>query len=1032
VATTPAKRACSVCGTLLADDSPYCPVCALRGAAETQSDSVSDTSSELRFEHYQVLKSKDGTPMELGRGGMGVTYKAIDTHLRCPVALKIISAQFLGNETARSRFLREARAAASVRHSNVATVFHLGESGGNYFYAMEFVDGENLESLIRRRGRLETELALELTTQVAAGLTAIHKQHLVHRDIKPSNIMLSWEEDRLEKVKIIDLGLAKGVTEDALSITGSFIGTPTYASPEQFAGLGTDIRSDLYSLGVTLWEMLSGKPPFRGSATELMDQHQHAVPPFEKLQDIPGPVMALLQVLLAKDPNQRFQTPGQLLQALTTVRAAIASGVRLKPDELRSVSAEVTPGHSETKPRKQTVSWVLGVGICVAGGLIVWFFLSGHRGSLLNQRPAEAVPTEKSIAVLPFESLSDSKNDSYFADGVQDEILNNLAKIGQLKVICRTSVMQYRTDTKRDLRQIADALGVANVLEGTVRRDRNHVRVSTELVDTRNYNTIWADSYDRDLTDIFAIQSDIAQMVASKLSTQLSLEERKDIAEKPTDNLEAYDLYLQAKQLLRANYWVLQSGEKEIYSKVISLLEEAIQKDRKFALAYCLITETHDNLYSELIDHTPDRRALGDAAVNEALTLRPDLPEVHLAMAAHLFSCYRDFDRARVQVELAARALFNNADVLFLSALIDQVQGRWEEATAALERATTLDPLSQDLLEPLETNYLSLRRYRDAERIVDRAIKLEPDQTRLLALKAMLAWAETANVEGARATLPSSAKDDPEIALFRVHLAMCARDFEGAEEIPGLKPCPRGVYVVLPNDDPDLSSRVCWSDPNIKGVLLRTSWSSVEPAPGVFDWSYFDAGIALCRSHNKLAQLQISCGLLAPIWVYTNGATIWYPTSGGQMPCPWCAVMQSSISELITAFGVRYDSNPTVASVTMWAGGRNIECFFAQTQDEIDALEAAGGPAVWAKASKNIIRMFATAFPTTQLYLACGHACSDCEATMTRVARWARATYKRRIGLQSNALSANYPSSDPSGGYTEFPHTTIPWIKCDG
>ncbi|MGA7128747.1 MAG: serine/threonine-protein kinase, partial [Chthoniobacterales bacterium] len=229
MATTPAKRACSVCGTLLADDSPYCPVCALRGAVETQSDSVSDTSSELCFEHYQVLKKEDGTSIELGRGGMGVTYKAIDTHLRCPVALKIISAQFIGNESARSRFLREARAAASVHHPNVATVHHLGESGGNYFYAMEFVDGETLEALIRRGGRLETELALEIVTQVAAGLTAIHKQHLVHRDIKPSNIMLSWEEGRLENVKIIDLGLAKGVTEDTLSIAGSFIGTPSYA-----------------------------------------------------------------------------------------------------------------------------------------------------------------------------------------------------------------------------------------------------------------------------------------------------------------------------------------------------------------------------------------------------------------------------------------------------------------------------------------------------------------------------------------------------------------------------------------------------------------------------------------------------------------------------------------------------------------------------------------------------------------------------------------------------------------------------------
>jgi serine/threonine protein kinase len=443
----------------------------LRGALETQSDSVTDSSSELRFEHYQVLRNEDGKPLELGHGGMGVTYKAIDTHLGCPVALKIISTQLLGNESARSRFLREARAAASVHHPNVATVHHLGESNGNYFYAMEFVDGETLEALIRRRGRLEAELALDIMTQVAAGLTAIHKQHLVHRDIKPGNIMLSWEEGRLENVKIIDLGLAKGVMEDTLSIAGSFVGTPPYASPEQFAGLGTDIRSDLYSLGVTLWEMLSGKPPFYGSAAELMDQHQHTEPPFEKLRDIQGPIMAFLQVLLAKDPNRRFQSPAQLQQALTRVREAIGSALRLTADELRSAGEQVDKRLSKGRPRKQTVRWLLTSALGIVGLLIAWFFFTGHTGLFFNQQLAQAVPLEKSIAVLPFENISASKDDAYFADGVQNEILNNLAKITQLKVISRTSVMLYRADNKRDLRQIASALGVANVLEGTVRRD---------------------------------------------------------------------------------------------------------------------------------------------------------------------------------------------------------------------------------------------------------------------------------------------------------------------------------------------------------------------------------------------------------------------------------------------------------------------------------------------------------------------------------------------------------------------------------
>jgi serine/threonine protein kinase len=432
----------------------------------------------------------------------------------------------------------------------VATVHHLGESGGDYFYAMEFVDGETLESLIRHRGRLEIDLALEIVTQVAAGLTAIHKQHLVHRDIKPSNIMLSWEAGRLENVKIIDLGLAKGVTEDTLSIAGSFVGTAAYASPEQFAGLGTDIRSDLYSLGVTLWEMLSGKPPFQGSVAELMDQHQHAAPPLAKLKNIPEPIIALLDVLLAKDPSQRFQTPAQLQQAVTKVRGAISSGLALTADEVRSLKPEVIADLSKRKPRKQIVRWALVGGLCLIGGLLAWFAFLGHAGFLSNQRVAEAIPSEKSIAVLPFENISQSKDDAYFADGVQDEILNNLAKIAQLKVISRTSVMNYRADAKRDLRQIANVLGVANILEGTVRRDGNHIRVSTELVDARNDNTIWADSYDRDLTDIFAIQSEIAQTVAGKLQARLTGTEQKQVERKPTENLTAYEFYLQGKSLV--------------------------------------------------------------------------------------------------------------------------------------------------------------------------------------------------------------------------------------------------------------------------------------------------------------------------------------------------------------------------------------------------------------------------------------------------------------------------------------------------
>ena len=246
---------------------------------------------------------------------MGVTYKAFDVDLRCPVTLKVISEQYLGDESARLRFLREARAAASLRHPNVASVFHLGRTGSNYFYAMEFVEGETLEKLIKRSGRVEVKLALEIATQVAAGLAAVHKQKLVHRDIKPSNIMVSLEEGGAVTAKIIDLGLAKAVNEPdsqtAISMPGGFAGTPEFASPEQFAGVQVDIRSDLYSLGATLWKMLTGQTPFRGTSAELMYQHLHAPLAIEELDHVPQPVVVLLEALLEKDPGAAISEPSR-------------------------------------------------------------------------------------------------------------------------------------------------------------------------------------------------------------------------------------------------------------------------------------------------------------------------------------------------------------------------------------------------------------------------------------------------------------------------------------------------------------------------------------------------------------------------------------------------------------------------------------------------------------------------------------------------------------------------------------------------
>ena len=332
------QRTCPSCGNELSGVMEFCPVCMLRvglaGEVESSGSSASEDIAKptteqagRRFENYEIVKGEDGIPVELGRGAMGVTYKAFDVDLRCLVTLKVITARYLNDESARLRFLREARAAASVRHPNVASVFHLGRTGENYFYAMEFVEGETLESLIKRSGRLEVKLALEIAAQIAAGLAAVHEQKLVHRDIKPTNIMVSLKEGNRVTVKIIDLGLSKTVAESpsqpAISMPGAFAGTPEFASPEQFAGVGVDIRSDLYSLGMTFWEMLTGKLPFHGTPPEVMYKHQHAPLPLEQLIDVPQPIVVLLQVLLEKDPKWRFQNPTDLLTALPKVTDAV-------------------------------------------------------------------------------------------------------------------------------------------------------------------------------------------------------------------------------------------------------------------------------------------------------------------------------------------------------------------------------------------------------------------------------------------------------------------------------------------------------------------------------------------------------------------------------------------------------------------------------------------------------------------------------------------------------------------------------------
>jgi TolB-like protein/Flp pilus assembly protein TadD len=467
---------------------------------------------------------------------------------------------------------------------------------------------------------------------------------------------------------------------------------------------------------------------------------------------------------------------------------ALLTGNSVSDPRLISQAA-LGPGPAKTRPRRSLRKWAVGIAIitlCLIALAIAGLVTLNRKANDSDLATNGPIPA-KSIAVLPFETLSEKKDDGYFADGVQDEILNNLARIAELKVISRTSVMQYRGDAKRDLRQIANALGVKNVLEGTVRRAANRVRVSIELVEARNDSTIWADSYDRDLTDIFAIQSEIAQTIAHKLTATLSPSEQKLIEQKPTENLEAYDLYLKAKALINKAElsWEIVNPTQPLIDS-IDLLNQAVKSDPAFTLAYCAASHANDLLYIST-EPTSARRALGDTAIQAALRLQPDLPDVQLAYAYHLYFCYRDYEQARKHLEMAKAGLPNNPQAIELQAFMDRRQGHFQEAVNGIKAALELDPQNPEPLSDLAFTLWAMRQFREAGEVYDRLISLVPDQPSLKIEKLyFLTFMETGDVTKLQAAIDAlytSAQTDREIVSMSLTVALLKGDWARAAEL---------------------------------------------------------------------------------------------------------------------------------------------------------------------------------------------------------------------------------------------------------
>jgi TolB-like protein/Tfp pilus assembly protein PilF len=425
-------------------------------------------------------------------------------------------------------------------------------------------------------------------------------------------------------------------------------------------------------------------------------------------------------------------------------------------------------GHLGAANRRR--AWVLGLagaGIAVFALGAYWFWHPWKTRTLVTARQEMEAPLPtpvpaKSIAVLPFENFSDDKQNSGFIDGVQEEILTTLAKIADLKVISRTSVAQYKASAPRNLKEIAKLLGVAHILEGSVQRDGSRVRVTAQLIDARTDTHVWAERYDREVADVFALQSELAEQIALQLQVRLSPEEKAGIEERPTTDLQAYDRYVQAKGLV-ANTSFNARAEANLV-EAARLLGEAIARDPKFLLAYCLLAGVHDRLYFFGTDHTPKRLALADSAVRTALQLRPQAGETHLAMAAHLYYGYLDCDGARRELDLARAALPNEPFVFELGAYIARRQGRWDEAAHQFERALEVDPQNLLTLEQVSFLYEDLRRFADMAAALDRALTIDPKSVTTRVQRAMVELEWRADPKRLHETIHEVLTTTPDVA----------------------------------------------------------------------------------------------------------------------------------------------------------------------------------------------------------------------------------------------------------------------------
>jgi serine/threonine protein kinase/Tfp pilus assembly protein PilF len=661
------------------------------------------------FGDYELLE-------EIGRGGQGVVYRAHQKSLNRTVALKVIGLGYWATEAHLKRFRREAEAAASLDHSGIVPIYEVGEGEGSCYFSMKFIDGGQLDEAARH-APISIRHAVELIAKVARTVHHAHEHGILHRDIKPGNILLDAKGEPL----LTDFGLARLVeAESTVTRTMDVLGTPSYMAPEQAVGNNAAVScaTDVYGLGAVFYQLLTGHPPFAGGTTyETIKLLLDTEPRQPRLLNpkIDRDLSTICLKCLEKDPKRRYSSALALAEDLEHW---------LKHEPIRAKRTGFFTHARKWVQRKPAIAALIASLVALAAAM-AW---NAWKSELTIR------PVTNGVAVLPFENLSGDPDNAYFANGIQEEILTRLAGIGGLKVISRTSTQQYQSKP-RNLREIAKQLGVVNIVEGSVQKAADQVRVNVQVVNAQTDSHLWADTYDRKLTDIFNVESEIAKRVAEALQAKLTGREEQALTVKPTNNPEAYDAYLRGLAF-QARSYISPSLE------AAGFYERAVQLDPNFAVAWARLSRQDAGLSFSQNDRAPARRDAAKRALGNAQKLEPNSPETLLALGYYQYWLLQDYGAAKITFGRVSKMLPGSSEVPHALGRVTRREGHWSESIAYFEQALTLDPRNMELLTDAAWTYGMLRQFPAAAKLYDRALDITPNDADVMAAKGAIYQAQ--------------------------------------------------------------------------------------------------------------------------------------------------------------------------------------------------------------------------------------------------------------------------------------------------